>query len=364
LLNHQRQIVRITFIYLFYSAKIIKILNKTNICADIAGIIMKTSSADKFVRLMNSYSDKGVPYLFIIDFNLLNPVIYKLDEVPHGIRFITPLLSNTTSSPKFTRSFQFEKYPVLFSRYNEAFNNIHKNINMGRTFLANLTFPTRILTDLTLKGIFNLSSAKYKLLYDNNFVVFSPEIFVRIKGSEITSYPMKGTIDASIPDAESVILSDVKEIAEHNTIVDLIRNDLSIEAKDVTVTRYRYIDEIKTSDRTLLQVSSEITGYLDRDFRSRLGNIIIGMLPAGSVTGAPKKETVRIIRDSEKYDRGWYTGIFGVFDGRNLDSAVMIRFIENDSGTMYYKSGGGITFMSNAESEYKELIDKVYVPVG
>jgi len=194
--------------------------------------------------------------------------------------------------------------------------------------------------------------------------VFSPEIFVRIKGSEITSYPMKGTIDASIPDAESVILSDVKEIAEHNTIVDLIRNDLSIEAKDVTVTRYRYIDEIKTSDRMLLQVSSEITGYLDRDFRSRLGNIIIGMLPAGSVTGAPKKETVRIIRDSEKYDRGWYTGIFGVFDGRNLDSAVMIRFIENDSGTMYYKSGGGITFMSNAESEYKELIDKVYVPVG
>jgi len=90
----------------------------------------------------------------------------------------------------------------------------------------------------------------------------------------------------------------------------------------------------------------------------------MGMLPAGSVTGAPKKETVRIIRESEKYNRGWYTGIFGVFDGRNLDSAVMIRFIENDSGTMCYKSGGGITFMSNAESEYKELIGKVYVPVS
>ena len=88
------------------------------------------------------------------------------------------------------------------------------------------------------------------------------------------------------------------------------------------------------------------------------------MLPAGSVTGAPKKQTVAIIRESENYERGWYTGVFGVFDGKSLDSAVMIRYIEKDSGKFCYKSGGGITYMSDPEKEYEELISKIYVPVG
>lgn len=313
---------------------------------------------------MNDYGKKNIPFLFIIDFNMRTPEIYRLEDIPQGIKFETPLLSNTTSEKKYYRSFHFKKEPVPFQEYLESFLNIRKEIHRGKTFLVNLTFPTRIFTDLTLEEIFYLSRAKYKLLYHDKFVVFSPEIFVRISDYKIRSFPMKGTIDASVPDAESVILSNIKEKAEHNTIIDLIRNDMSIEAKDVVVTRYRYIDRINTADKTLLQVSSEISGSLDRDFRKRLGNIITGMLPAGSVSGAPKEETVRIIHDNEKYERGWYTGIFGVFDGENLDSGVMIRYIENNSGSMYYKSGGGITFMSNAEAEYKELIDKVYVPIA
>jgi para-aminobenzoate synthetase component 1 len=88
------------------------------------------------------------------------------------------------------------------------------------------------------------------------------------------------------------------------------------------------------------------------------------MLPAGSVTGAPKLETVRIIKESENYERGWYTGIFGVFDGKSLDSGVMIRFIEKKGNDFYFKSGGGITYMSDPLKEYEELITKVYVPVG
>ena len=59
----------------------------------------------------------------------------------------------------------------------------------------------------------------------------------------------------------------------------------------------------------------------------------------------------------------FYTGIFGVFDGENLDSAVMIRFIENDENELFFKSGGGITAKSNAKAEYEELIQKVYVPI-
>lgn len=76
-----------------------------------------------------------------------------------------------------------------------------------------------------------------------------------------------------------------------------------------------------------------------------------------------RKKTLEIIEEAESYERGYYTGIFGIFDGKDLDSAVMIRFIENINGNLYFKSGGGITFMSNPEQEYQELIDKVYVPI-
>jgi len=96
-----------------------------------------------------------------------------------------------------------------------------ENIRHGNTYLLNLTFPSRIVTELTLEDIFKFSVAKYKLLYYNNFVVFSPEIFVRIKDGKISSFPMKGTIDASIPYANEVILNDEKEIAEHNTMLTL-----------------------------------------------------------------------------------------------------------------------------------------------
>jgi len=322
------------------------------------------ASIDSFIGLMNQYGADKEPFMFIIDYEMNSPEIFKLQSVPTGIKYSTPLISNVLTSKIISSEVLFKKQPVSFSRYSEAFNYVRKNIELGNTYLLNLTFPTEIETDLTLEEIFYSSTAKYKLLYHNSFVVFSPEIFVRISNGLIKSFPMKGTIESSVPDAEKRLLADKKEEAEHNTIIDLIRNDLSRVADNVEVTKYKYIDRIKTGRGELLQMSSEITGTLMEGYENRLGNIIAGMLPAGSVTGAPKNETVRIIRESEKYDRGWYTGIFGVFDGQNLDSGVMIRFIERDNNRLYFKSGGGITFMSDAVKEYEELISKVYVAVG
>lgn len=76
-----------------------------------------------------------------------------------------------------------------------------------------------------------------------------------------------------------------------------------------------------------------------------------------------QKKTVEILKEIEGYERGFYTGVFGIFDGKNLDSAVMIRFIEKDKdGNLFYKSGGGITCDSDCKSEYEEMIDKIYLP--
>ncbi|MEG8947588.1 aminodeoxychorismate synthase component I [Rosettibacter firmus] len=315
------------------------------------------------IELMNNYGRNRIPFLFIIDFDMNSPIILpQSDLMKEGILFEI----NNTKKKKYhlNKKIEFEKYPISFSDYKKIFEKVYDEIYAGNTYLINLTLPTRIKTNLSLHEIYLLSDAKYKLLYKNKFVVFSPETFVTIKDGLISSYPMKGTIDASIPDAEQILLSDEKEIAEHNTIVDLIRNDLSMVSKNVRVEKFRYIDKLITNDKTLLQVSSKIVGELEKNYNEKIGEIIFTLLPAGSISGAPKRKTVEIIHNVEIDERGYYTGIFGVFDGIDLESAVMIRFIENKDGEFIYRSGGGITFMSNPYLEYQELIDKVYVPIN
>jgi para-aminobenzoate synthetase component 1 len=314
---------------------------------------------------MNLYGKQVQPFIFIIDFDCQKPVILRLDETfKNNILYDIQGFTNVQSLRTMDKKLEFQKHPVAFEIYKMAFKHVHHHIFHGNTYLLNLTAPTRIETNYTLSDLFFCSTAKFKLLFKDLFVVFSPEIFLRIEDSTISSYPMKGTIDAALPQAENSILSDEKERAEHATIVDLIRNDLSMVATNVKVEKYRYIDRIHAHDKELLQVSSIITGRLEENYRERIGDIIFRLLPAGSVSGAPKKKTLEIIKEAEQYDRGYYTGVFGYFDGSRLESGVMIRFVENVDGTLYYKSGGGITAYSNCESEYQEMIDKVYVPLG
>ncbi|KAA6440964.1 aminodeoxychorismate synthase component I [Dyadobacter flavalbus] len=324
-----------------------------------------TDSVNIFTRNLNEWGKRGIPFLFIADYLSEKPLAWPLKDVnPAEIQFDFNGFSNQafTEKKELPGDFYFRKFPVPFEEYKSRFDFVVKNLKAGNSFLVNFSLPTLIETGLSLFDIYQNSTALYKLWFRNEFACFSPEIFVRIKGNRIASFPMKGTIDASVPNAEDVILSDYKEAAEHATIVDLIRNDLSMVAQKIWVEKYRYIDRIYTNDKTLLQVSSEIAGILPDDFNGKYGDLLLKLLPAGSITGAPKPSTMRIIKNAEGYERGYYTGVMGYFDGENFESAVMIRFIENQNEQLIFKSGGGITARSNARSEYQELIDKVYLP--
>lgn len=336
-------------------------------------------SHDK-LEMMDDLGKKGIPFLFVISFDGSEVHVWKHDELPAGVRFSVPLLKQSNQKEEdrgatgrgqiseapqtaIEKREKFDISPVSFEKYRVAFEKVMFHLRRGDTYLINLTMPTAIESPLNLQQIFDLSDAPYKLLLSEKFVCFSPEIFIRITDGRISSYPMKGTIDATVQDAEKKILADKKELAEHNTIVDLIRNDLSMVAREVRVKRYRYIDRIETNRGPLLQVSSEITGVIDEGAARKIGSLMSRLLPAGSVTGAPKEKTVEIIVEAEGYKRGFYTGVFGWFDGKNLDSGVLIRFIEKQNGQIVYKSGGGITALSDLESEYNELVRKVYMPV-
>jgi para-aminobenzoate synthetase component 1 len=319
----------------------------------------------QFVDTCNTWAAKGLPFLFIINYELEEFRIERLsDAAKKGYFFNVNGNCNTSGlDVSLPKKFQFDLFPVNYEKYESAFDLVGKHILHGNSFLLNLTFPTPIRTDLKLDQIFQASSAPYKLLYKNEFVVFSPETFVRINEDHIYSYPMKGTIDADLPDSETKLLEDDKEHREHVTIVDLIRNDLSIVSKDVTVTKFKYIDRIKTHKNELLQLSSEIRGLLPENWKNDLGNILLKLLPAGSISGAPKKKTLEIISEAEGQKRGFFTGIFGIFDGKKLDSGVMIRYIEKTGNSYQFRSGGGITGCSKVRDEYNEMIEKVYVPI-
>jgi len=313
---------------------------------------------------INTLAKDKAPFLFVIDFDGTSGFVERISAcAEHDVLFKMKQLKNYEEPPVDRTPFTFSKFPISAIDYKAGFDVVQKGIADGNTYLINLTYPTKIETNLSLQEIFYRSDAKYKLFFKNKFVVFSPETFVRIHNHKIYSYPMKGTIDATIPNAYQVLRESYKEIAEHHTIVDLIRNDLNRVSKGVNLEKFRTIEEIKTHDAELLTVSSRIAGELPENFEDRIGNLLYEMLPAGSVTGAPKKKTVEIIKEAEKYNRGFYTGVFGIFDGYNLQSAVMIRFIEVVDGELIFKSGGGITTFSDWEAEYQELIDKVYLPI-
>lgn len=314
---------------------------------------------------MNQWGEKHTPFVFLIDFECKKPMCWKWFDTENIFEFNFDGVTNqkkiiTQNNNISTSDFEFNKTPISFKEYKNKFDQIKKEIELGNSFLVNLTAKTKIKSNYTIREIYNRANAKYTCYLKDEFVCFSPETFVKIKDGKIYSYPMKGTINAGIPDAKNIILNDTKEISEHATMVDLIRNDLSRVAKNVRVNRYRYYEEIATQDGNLGQVSSEIVGELDANYCENIGEIIFDLLPAGSISGAPKQKTVKIIAEVEKEDRGYYTGIAGYYDGQNLDSTVLIRYLQNDH---YYRSGGGITCNSEAQKEYQEMTDKVYVPL-
>jgi para-aminobenzoate synthetase component 1 len=322
----------------------------------------KILNKEEMIAAISEYASEQTAFLFVIDYKAeTGYVIPSADIQPEFLKFSVNEKQDSAFSANVP--LRWDVQPVAPALYRSKFDEVVTQIRRGNSFLVNLTQPALVGTNLNLEDLYRCGKARYKLWLKDMFTVLSPETFIKIVDGKIYSYPMKGTIDASVPDAVNVILNDPKEKAEHATIVDLIRNDLSMVADNVGVTRYRYVDTLHTNKGDLLQVSSEIVGRLSPDYPDRLGEIMFSLLPAGSISGAPKPKTLQIIEAAEGYDRGFYTGIFGWFDGRNLDSAVMIRFVEQQGNQLIFKSGGGITSQSDPKKEYEELIRKIYVPL-
>lgn len=323
---------------------------------------------DEVIRAMNRSGAERQPFFFALDYEksegifVANPL--EAETSLGGLCFKIGAYQVCSDSRDSARPRIETLHAESVERYHRRFDIIRRGIEHGDSFLANLTLRSPIeLSSNSLLSLYNHTEARYKVLIPSRCVCFSPESFVRIASDEIATYPMKGTIDANLPDAEARLLGDYKEHCEHCTIVDLMRNDLSRVALQVRVKRFKYLDRLQTSRGDILQMSSEIVGRIEEDWHAQVGSIIDSLLPAGSISGAPKERTIELIQEAEGRKRGYYTGVCGYYDGDTLDSAVMIRFVEKCDGAFYYRSGGGITINSRAEEEYAECLQKIYLPL-
>ena len=326
----------------------------------------QTDKITPWAARLNDLGKRRRPCFFLMDFEQQMPRVWDLDEASADLpAFHFPDRPETGVVPEGLLPVNLLAEHVPEETFRTAFDIVQKGLQLGDSFLTNLTFPTRVRLAGDLDDVYWRSDAKYRILLPGQFVCFSPETFVTISPTGyIESRPMKGTTQDTPADREALLFSP-KEIAEHATIVDLIRNDLSQVAKRVRVTDYRYFHKIATSSRGLVQTSSKVGGQLPDDWHDRLGTILARLLPAGSVSGAPKPATLDIIRRAESGPRGYYCGIGGYYDGRSVDTCVMIRFIEKTAtGEYYFRSGGGITARSNWREEYEELKTKIRIPLS
>ncbi len=189
----------------------------------------------------------------------------------------------------------------------------------------------------------------------------SPELVFKLENGLMENYPLAGTrkrgkTTAEDQDLTRDLLSDPKEIAEHNMLVDLHRNDIGRVAKIGTVKIKRLMDIKKFA--TVQHISSEIMGIMDD--KQTIFTALASNFPAGTLSGAPKLEAIKIIQRLEQDSRGPYGGAVGYFGSNNNGQfCIPIRSLFIDGNKGFARAGGGIVFDSNTDDEYQEIINKL-----
>jgi len=188
----------------------------------------------------------------------------------------------------------------------------------------------------------------------------SPETLVKLRDGKLFTFPLAGTRprgeDGEKDTAlEKELLADEKELAEHNMLVDLGRNDLGKISKFGTVTVEKYMSVLRFSH--VMHIGSTVSGEI---IEGKTGlDAINAVLPAGTLSGAPKISAMRIINEQEKNKRGVYGGAIGYLDFTgNMDTCIAIRIVYKRNGKVFIRSGAGIVADSNPESEYQECLNK------
>ena len=188
----------------------------------------------------------------------------------------------------------------------------------------------------------------------------SPETLVKLEDGELHTFPLAGTrprgkTPEEDAELEAGLLADEKELAEHNMLVDLGRNDIGKISEFGSVAVERYHEVLRFSH--VMHIGSTVRGRIRKDLDAL--DAVDSILPAGTLSGAPKIRACQLINDLENNKRGIYGGAIGYLDFTgNLDTCIAIRIAYKKNGKVFIRSGAGIVADSIPEKEYQECINK------
>lgn len=295
-------------------------------------------------------------------------------KAERDIREITDLLKNGKEKIEETGHLTSEVTPY-FNReeYCQMVEKAKDHIREGDIF--QIVLSNRLEADYegsllnTYRVLRTLNPSPYMFYFSGTDVEVagaSPETLVKLEDGVLHTFPLAGTRPRGKTDEEDLaleadLLQDEKELAEHNMLVDLGRNDIGRISKFGSVKVEKYHEILRFSH--VMHIGSTVRGEIRPD-RDAL-DAIDSLLPAGTLSGAPKLKACQLINDLENNKRGIYGGAIGYIDFTgNLDTCIAIRIAYKKNGKVFIRSGAGIVADSVPDKEYQECLNKARAVVS
>ncbi|MET3977986.1 anthranilate synthase component 1 [Mucilaginibacter sp. UYP25] len=284
----------------------------------------------------------------------------------NGLEKIEDLIKNKNFPEYSFKSNEAEKSNLTNEDFIAIVEKMKQHIYRGDVFqiVPSRAFSRKFLGDEfnVYRALRSINPSPYLFYFDyGDFRIFgsSPEAQITIKNNTASIFPIAGTFKRSGDDEKDAELArqleaDPKESAEHVMLVDLARNDLSRHCENVSVKAFKEVQYYSH----LIHLVSHVSGTLKPGTTSF--KIVADTFPAGTLSGAPKYRAMEIIDENEKSKRSFYSGAIGFFGfNGDFNHAIMIRSFLSKNNTLHYQAGAGIVAGSIAESELKEVDNKI-----
>jgi anthranilate synthase component 1 len=293
------------------------------------------------------------------------------DSYANGMEKLEELKKIISSGerPVFEKAFLKSEFTPLFSKdeYIDAVEKTKHYIREGDIFQVVLSNRFEADCEGSLLGAYRvlrtINPSPYMFYFSGSefeIAGASPETLVKLQDGKLFTYPLAGTRKRGATEAEDLalekeLLADEKELAEHNMLVDLGRNDLGKICKFNSVKVEKLREILRFSH--VMHIGSVVSGEIRPD-KTGL-DAVTAVLPAGTLSGAPKLRSMEIIHELEQNKRGIYGGAIGYLDFTgNMDVCIAIRLAYKMGDKVYIRSGAGIVSDSNPEAEYNECVNK------